>query len=169
MIRDRSGQAVKLTLFTNSGDNVNEHFVTVAKEQLKAVGVEVELRMEETTALIARLNRKDFDMAVYSVSFEADPDAKSIWYTKETLNRASYSNPEVDKLLDEGRSLPGCAQGRRKEIYSKIDRLLVTDQPYTFLFAQKTMLVVNNKVRDLKPSPWFPFGSQDIHELWRKD
>ncbi|MSQ15011.1 MAG: hypothetical protein EXR50_04005 [Dehalococcoidia bacterium] len=159
LLRDKDGNQIKLTLYTSSGNKVREGVATVAREQFKEIGIDLTVQLEQFTALVDRMNKsKDFDMVVIGWSLGADPDSKSVWHSSQRgdggLNVINYVNPEVDKLLDEGRTLPGCDQGSRKEIYSKFQKILAEDQPYNFLFAPRILYGVSSRLQGVNPSPW---------------
>jgi peptide/nickel transport system substrate-binding protein len=69
-------------------------------------------------------------------SLSVDPDAYEIWDSSQIekgFNFISYRNPEVDRLLEEGRREYN--HEKRKRIYWRIHELIAEDQPYTFLFV----------------------------------
>ncbi len=159
LLKDMDGKQIKLNIYTSSGNKVREGVATVAKEQFKELGIDVTIQLEQFTALVDRMNKsRDFDMVVIGWSLGPDPDSKSIWHSSQRgeggLNVINYVNPEVDQLLDQGRTLPGCDQSERKEIYSRFQRILADDQPYNFLFAPKILFGVNSRFQHIDPSSW---------------
>ncbi len=159
LLKDKDGKQIKLNIYTSSGNKVREGVATVAKEQFKELGIDVTIQLEQFSALVDRMNKsRDFDMVVIGWSLGPDPDSKSVWHSSQRgeggLNVINYVNPEVDQLLDQGRTLPGCDQSKRKDIYSKFQRILAEDQPYNFLFAPKILYGVNNRFQRVDPSPW---------------
>ena len=65
-----------------------------------------------------------------------DIDPKQIWHSdsarKGGSNFISYSNPEVDRLIDKGRMEVN--RQKRIQIFKKVYRLIAEDAPYLFLF-----------------------------------
>jgi len=62
-----------------------------------------------------------------------DPDQYSIWHsTQVQTNITHYSNPRIDKLLEDGRTTIN--QEDRKQIYLDFQRFLVEDAPAIFLY-----------------------------------
>jgi peptide/nickel transport system substrate-binding protein len=62
-----------------------------------------------------------------------DPDQYSVWHSTQTqTNITRYSNPRIDKLLEDGRTIIDIAQ--RKPIYLDFQRFLVEDSPAIFLY-----------------------------------
>lgn len=70
-------------------------------------------------------------LAIYDMPL--DPDQYSVWHTtqKET-NISKYSNPRIDKLLEDGRI--ELDHENRKKIYLDFQRFLLEDAPAIFLY-----------------------------------
>ena len=49
-------------------------------------------------------------------------------------NLASYVNPDVDELIRQARSVPGCDQAERAELYYQIQQIAHDDVAYDFTF-----------------------------------
>ena len=64
-----------------------------------------------------------------------DPDLYDVWHSSAArpggLNVTQYKNPEIDKLLEAGRTT--FDQAKRKAVYDRIQEIMAEDQPYTFL------------------------------------
>lgn len=154
----KDGKPLKFTLVTNSGNKVREQIATIAQDQLKKIGVQVDTNLMEWNAFLDKVNKThDFDAIVLGWSLGIDPDQKSIWSTSEYpngLNSTKYSNPEVDTLLEQARRLPGCSQEGRKALYDTFQERISDDQPYTFLYIPKTLLITNKRLQGIEPSVW---------------
>jgi peptide/nickel transport system substrate-binding protein len=69
-----------------------------------------------------------------------DPDQYSIWHSTQTqTNITRYSNPRIDKLLEDGRTILSVAD--RKQIYQDFQRFLVEDAPAMFLYYPTTYTI----------------------------
>lgn len=69
-----------------------------------------------------------------------DPDQYSIWHSTQTqTNITHYSNPRIDKLLEDGRTTLAVAD--RKQIYQDFQRFLVEDAPAMFLYYPTTYTI----------------------------
>ncbi len=133
--------------------------VTIAQQQFKEVGVQVEIQLEEWNAFLDRLTKsRDFDMVVVGWALGVDSGTqKSIWHSSEIkagFNFVSFVNPEVDKIMEENVKVPGCDKAKRLEMLYKWQQILADEQPYDFLFIGKTLLVANNKLKGVEPSPF---------------
>ena len=69
-----------------------------------------------------------------------DPDQYSVWHsTQQQTNITHYSNPRIDKLLEDGRTVLDISE--RKQIYLDFQRFLVEDSPAIFLYYPTTYTI----------------------------
>ncbi|MBI3443326.1 ABC transporter substrate-binding protein [Candidatus Woesebacteria bacterium] len=62
-----------------------------------------------------------------------DPDQYSVWHSTQVASNIShYSNPRIDKLLEDGRAALSLEE--RRKIYLDFQRFLVEDSPAVFLY-----------------------------------
>ena len=77
-------------------------------------------------------------LAVFDVP--DDPDQYSIWHSTQTAtNITHYSNPRIDKLLEDGRTEIDIQS--RKQTYFDFQRFLVEDSPAAFLYYPTTYTI----------------------------
>lgn len=79
----------------------------------------------------------DFQALLAIFDAPEDPDQYSIWHSTQTAtNVTKYSNPRIDKLLEDGRTEINLEE--RKKIYLDFQRFLVEDSPAIFLYYPTT-------------------------------
>ena len=111
----------------------------VVQEQLKQIGIEAELNLVETATMIEVVHSADpalrtYEIAVTGTSGHVDPGELAVNFkTGSSRNLASYSNPRVDELIDQGMAATDTAE--RAEIYQEIQRILLEDLPWINLFV----------------------------------
>jgi len=81
-------------------------------------------------------------------------------------NLASYVNPDVDKLIDEARSVPGCDQAKRAAIYAQIAQKQHDDVAYVWTYDPNVFQVANTRVGNFNPGPsWVYYGyTADVNQ-----
>lgn len=160
-ILDKNGQPFEFTLFYGNKDT--QKYWVMYQEDLKKVGVNMKLQMLEWNALLKNMDERKFDaIAMAWGGGSVDLDPKQIWHSDSAKeggsNRIGYSNPEVDKLIDEGAG--ELDKKKRVQIYRKVYRLIADDAPYLFLFNDKYILyAVNKKVGIPKDTYKFAVGT----------
>jgi len=91
-----------------------------------------ELGIEVTVSAQAGIPTEfDAFMAIFDIP--KDPDQYSMWHSsQEITNIANYSNPRIDKLLEDGRLELDFE--KRKKIYLDFQRFLLEDAPAVFMY-----------------------------------
>lgn len=138
----------------------SEKYWTIIKEDAKQAGVEITLKFMEWNSFIKAIDDRNFDMmAMGWGGGDVESDPKQIWHStsngKGGSNYISYSNPEVDKLIDEGRG--ELDKAKRNKIFKKAYTLIAEDVPYIFMFNRKYEFYANsNKI--IKPTETFKYN-----------
>ena len=155
-VLDRDGQPFRFTILTNQGNDVRRQVAELIQQQLKAIGIDVRIKVIEWSTFVHEfIDKRRFDAVLLGWSLSRDPDLYDIFHSSKTkegeYNFVSYANPEVDRLLIEGRRTFNQAQ--RAHIYHQIHRYLYDDQPYTFLFVPDALPIVSARFRNVVTSP----------------
>ncbi|MCF4099365.1 ABC transporter substrate-binding protein [Maritalea mediterranea] len=118
----------------------------VIQQQLAAGGIEVELVNKEIGEFVQDWRNSDFDMFVSANGGNPDPDQYfyRTFYSGGSTNVFQYDNPELNDMLDKGRSETD--QATRKEIYDDVQRMLACEGPVAHLAYGNLFTAVNNKV-----------------------
>ncbi len=138
-IREKGGRTLKVRLVTYPERAALPPTAEVMQAQLREVGFDVEVVVTQVDAANALRNQGDFDMNLVGrgLLFVPDPDDNLMldYYSANTVKNGwgayHYSNPEVDRLLLEGRAL--FDQEDRKAVYDQVQALLLEDAPMVYL------------------------------------
>jgi peptide/nickel transport system substrate-binding protein/microcin C transport system substrate-binding protein len=138
------------------------------QEDLRRVGIVMDIRLMEWNALSKSVDEKSFDAIGMSWGGgDVDLDPKQIWHSASAArggsNFVNYSNPQVDKLIDEGRA--ELSKPKRIALFRKVYDLIADDAPYAFFFNGKYLLYgASRKVG--RPKDAFPFASPYSPSGW---
>ncbi len=175
-VREKDGVPLS---FKISYSNILQHFETtalVAQDQLNQIGFGVEVELIEWANYL--------DQIYFGQAYDATPmsnsggtstpdpnDFTTLLLSKEDVpgsgnNLASYVNPEVDALIEQARTLPGCDQAERAEIYYQIQQIANQDVAYNWTYVPNIFQVANNRIGNFNPGPaWVFYGyTAYIHE-----
>jgi len=153
---EKDGKRFEFTIITNQANDQRRRTAEIIQRRLKEVGIKVHLRILEWAVFLNEfVNKKRFEAIILGWSLSRDPDCFDIWHSSKTkegeFNFVSYSNPVVDRLLEEGRRT--FDRDKRTRIYHRIHELLYEDQPYLFLFVPDALPVVNSRFKGIEPAP----------------
>lgn len=152
----RDGKPFRFTILTNQGNQQRLLTAQIVQQRLRLVGVDVKIRVVEwATFLKEFVDKGNFEVVMLGWNISQDPDMYDIWHSSKTnpgeLNFIGYKNPEVDRLLEEGRSTFDIE--KRKKAYFRIQDILADEQPYTFLYVPDALPVVSARIRGVEPAP----------------
>ncbi len=152
----RNGQPFTFELLTNQGNEERRKVAEIVQAELRDIGVGVEIRTVEWAALLKEYIRKrNFQAIILGWGTGIDPDQYDVWHSSKTapdeLNYISYKNPEVDELLEKGRS--SCLEQERLPYYRRLQEVLADDQPIVFLYYRDTLAAVSSRVHGIVPAP----------------
>ncbi|MEK7874331.1 MAG: ABC transporter substrate-binding protein [Chloroflexota bacterium] len=124
------------------------------KEQLKAIGIDLQIELLAQGPLVDRLNQKNFELIWYNVGDLLDePDLvlNSLYVSNGSRNFGNFSDKEVDALINE-QSLTTDFAKRRQLVLRLQERLLETGS-YPIAFWSVYRRAWWNEVHDYKPGP----------------
>ena len=109
-------------------------------------GFDVKLNVMEFASSLAAETRGDFEAYLLNWSGRVDADGNftQFMHTGASNNNQKYSNPEVDKLLDQARSVSDVAE--RRALYAKMWPLQRQDLPIVYLYSQKNLAGMTARV-----------------------
>jgi peptide/nickel transport system substrate-binding protein len=125
----------------------------VLADQMKKVGIEVEIKQYEYGVWLDRFNTKQFALAWNITGGNADPDAlmTNRLHSKLGANQNNSSDTEIDKLLEEGKLITDL--GKRKEHYANVQRVLVQKVPQIWVFSSDLIHVMKRTVKNYESHP----------------
>ncbi|HET7318342.1 MAG TPA: peptide-binding protein [Nitrospirota bacterium] len=154
-IREKNGRPFRFTIMTNQGNNERIRTAQIIQQNLKAVGIKVDIRVMEWQAFLEQIDKRSFDVIILGWSMSRDPDLYDIWHSSKTrkgeYNFIGYSNPTVDRLLVAGRRTFDIE--KRKKIYYRIHAILAEEQPYAFLYVPDATPIVHKRFKGIEVAP----------------
>ena len=131
--------------------------VAVMQQQLREVGIALDIRSYEPATFLADVAHGAFQMyGLRWVGGNQDPDIleyvfHSSKFPPNGANRAYYSNPRVDALIDRARR--DIDQKTRKPLYADVQSILAVDLPYINMWYLDNVVVHTRRVRNLNLDP----------------
>ncbi len=100
-------------------DSENRNEAELLKQQLEKAGISVDIRQVDQTAEISTAISGDFDVLLWRNHPGEDPDTEYVWWqSHELTNFGKINDPEIDRLLEVGRTTADPAA--RKAAYEGI-------------------------------------------------
>lgn len=143
----------------------------IMQQSLSEVGIDMEITPKEKSAAFEPIIGKwgadnigpssDFHSMVEDLTFLFDPDNYAYSYhTNNFFNFAYYSNDQVDKWLDEARTVTD--RNKRQELYSNVQKKVTEDIPAIWQAWWNTNQGLQKKVQNFNIYPNFALHLENV-------
>ena len=182
----KDGKPVKLLMVTTPGSDVVESMSLLIKQELAAIGIDVEVKWVQWPTLLRQymMNKEPgasqeprYNNGPRAVSDEAwdmtlmghntDPLAPSgsrVFYASDGgLNSFGFFNDRVDQLFQKIRSKDGLNKDDRSLMYGELARVISEEQPVDFITYTRANRGFQKNVRGIEPGINMGYN----YYLWR--
>lgn len=173
-LRDRDGNAVEFSVITNSGNRPRESMATMIQQDLKKIGIQLNVVTLDFNSLLERITQTYNYEACLLGSVNADLDPSTIRTAWESSGEEHQWNPkqkspatpweaEIDSLLrSESTSVN---QHARKQYWDKIQKIAWEQEPFIYLVNKDTLVAISPLVKNAQPSVLRPQTYWNIEQL----
>lgn len=163
--RDPDGDGPEPRLRLSLKVSTNEFIrlqAAVIQQDLKRVGIDLDVRSHEFATLYADVLKGNFQLFTLQWVGVSDPDMlRRVFHSKQMppngFNRGFYENPEVDRLIDA--AMAAESDDERRALYGEAQRVVAEDAPYISLWYKTNVAVSGTRIEGvtLTPSAEFTF------------
>jgi peptide/nickel transport system substrate-binding protein len=127
----------------------------VVKQNLRAIGIEVEIRAQDTPTWLRRIyTNYDFDLTSNTLSALPDPTlgVQRLYWSKNIVkgipfsNSSGYANPEMDKVLEAAQTETDPA--KRKAYFVEMQKIAQRDLPVLDLFVLERATLFDKRLKN---------------------
>ncbi|HEY4358473.1 MAG TPA: ABC transporter substrate-binding protein [Acidobacteriaceae bacterium] len=153
---DKNGIRLRFTLKTST-DETTRLTAQAMQQQLRAAGIEMNIRSAEFGTFYADITKGAFQMYILRwIGSNEDPDIFRYAYATASFppkggNRGRYSNPRVDALIDAASAETN--EDKRREAYAQIQQILAEDLPGIMLYYPNNEVVHSTRLTNVKLNP----------------
>ncbi|MBI5365855.1 MAG: hypothetical protein HZA54_02360 [Planctomycetes bacterium] len=163
-VRDKDGVAFRFELNLPASNVTGEKIASVVKEQFRKSGIDVTIKPAEWAVFIENLQKKRFDCCFLSWSMGYRQDPFQIWHSSQCdveggSNRIEFRHQEADELIEKAR-VEFDAE-KRDAMYRRFHGILHDEQPYTFLYAPKSLMAIDQRFRNVAVFPFYRYGVRE--------
>ncbi|MBI2906636.1 MAG: ABC transporter substrate-binding protein [Chloroflexi bacterium] len=153
---------LKTTLLVGS----KQEQAVLAKNELAKIGIDAELLMVDSPIRYDMMERRAFDLDSFRwTDNTGDPDETlfTFYYTGGSRNYASFSNKEVDELIDkQARTMD---PGARRAIVDDIEKRIMEELSILIFFWDVAQTGAWNEVKNFRPGTGFHQWSK-LDQVW---
>jgi len=143
---------VPVTLTITNGSDIQQAG-EVVQSMAREAGFDVKINAMEFASSLQAAYAGDFQAYLIGWSGRADPDG-NMWqmlHTGGTFNYGHYSNPDVDKALDDARTV--AATDQRRAFYTKVWAQERKDLPLIYLWNAKNIVGMKKSITGFQQVP----------------
>jgi len=153
-VLDRDGRPLELTVTLPTTSQPRRQMAAQAQEQLRQLGVRLEVQALEGPVWGGRHSSGNFDISFGSATQIPSPSGLSqSWSCRGGTNVARYCNPAVDSLI----SAAVLSQSNPSPLWREVLRRIEADAPAAFLYAPVNVVAVHRRFERVQlraDSPW---------------
>jgi peptide/nickel transport system substrate-binding protein len=175
---DSDGKPVEFSILTSSTNADRAKMAALIQDDLKQLGMRVQVVPLESRSLIDRVTQsRDYDACIMGIaSYDADPNSDiSVWLSSGGLHlwNPSQAYPatsweaEINRLIEEQMSARTFDQ--RKKLYDRAQEILAENQPMIFLASPDILAGAKNFVGNFHPAVLEPYVLWNVEQLYIKN
>jgi peptide/nickel transport system substrate-binding protein len=172
---DSDAKPVEFSILTSSSSADRTKMATLIQDDLKQIGMRVQVVPLEFRSLIDRVTQtREYEACVLGlVSFDADPTADlNFWLSSggTHLWNPSQGHPatawegEIDKLMEQQLAAPSYEQ--RKKSFDRAQEILAENQPVVFLASPDILVGAKNSIGNFHPTVLEPYVLWNVEQLY---
>ena len=155
------------TIWYNVPNQTRMDIAEIVQHALREINIDVSVDGLEWGDYLTRTEEGEHDMFILgwvSVTGDADYGLYPLFHSENfggAGNRTFYSNPEVDRLLELGRS--EIIEEKRLEVYRDVQQIIRDEAPWIFINQGETLVAVASNLNGFAINP---AGHHDYYGVW---
>lgn len=174
---DAKGNRVEFTIIAPMGNEIRVRSAVVIQEDLKKLGMNVQVAPIDNASLSARIGASyDYEAVLFGTSAtEPDPSSytdmlrsgsgQHLWYPNQAKPATDWE-ARLDELNT--RQAHEVDRDRRRAIFRDIQLLMAEQMPLIPIVTRHIAVAANPRVHNYRPSPLPPFSLWNAEELFVK-
>jgi peptide/nickel transport system substrate-binding protein len=175
---DADGKSVEFSIVTSASNADRAKMATLIQDDLKQLGMRVQVVPLELRSLIDRVTQtKEYDACVLGIaSYDADPNPDlNVWLSSGGMHlwNPSEKRPatdweaEIDRLMEQQLTVTSTAQ--RKKLYDRVQEILAERQPMIFLASPDILVGSKTGIGNFHPAVLEPYVLWNAEQLYQRN
>jgi peptide/nickel transport system substrate-binding protein len=171
MLEDAAGAPVRFSLITQKGNTALEKGAAFIRDELKKVGLAVDVVPLEVGALVDRMTKGDYDALYFrfltsdsdpatSMDFWLSSGGAHVWNMDQAVPATPWEK-QIDTLM--GQMAADRNPSRRRQLFLEVQKVLSQNLPIIYFAMPRVYVATSTRVTGVVPSPFRP------NVLWNAD
>jgi peptide/nickel transport system substrate-binding protein len=165
VLKGPDGVPFKFQLTYPAGNAAYQQMVLYLKDSYARAGITIDPNPLDWSVFSQKLKGRDFDAISLGWGTNIESDLYQAFHSDQIKdqgdNMCSYSNPDLDKVIEEARRTVD--EPKRMALWHKAHQIIHEDQPYTFLVARKELAFMDGRFKNVQV---VPTGLNDLSEWY---
>jgi peptide/nickel transport system substrate-binding protein len=164
LLEDANGRPARFTITTQKGQTAVERGASVIRDELKTIGLTVDIAALEGNAAVVRYMSGGYEAGYFHVGMtDTDPGLQleywlsgggfHIWDLGQTAPATPWEK-EIDGLM--AKQTATFDEAERKKIFDQVQRIFAEHLPVLHFAAPRIFVAVSSRVTGLMPAPLRP-------------
>ena len=174
LLYDRNGNAVEFSIVTNAGNRSRENMATMIQQDLKKIGIKVNVVTLDFNSLLERMTQTyNYEACLLgTVNGDLDPSSQMsmwlssgenhIWNPKQKAAATAWE-AEIDKEMRIQASATDPL--KRKAAWDQVQRIAWEQEPIIYLVNKESLVGISPMVKNAQPSAFRPQTYWNVEEL----
>jgi len=160
LVDDASGRTARFTLLTQKGNSIRERSAAIIQEQLKSIGLQLDVVPLEVRSMLERWGKSDYDAILFAIEFDSIDPARNmdfwrssapfhVWQPRQSTPATTWE-AKIDDLIAKQSTTLDSAERRR--LFADAQRTLAEHEPALYFAAPKIILATSGRVRGITPA-----------------
>jgi peptide/nickel transport system substrate-binding protein len=171
---DDRGRTVSFALLTQKGNSVRERSAAMIQEQLRQIGVNVDVVAREPRSMIGQWSTGDYEAIYYAIEFDSFDPARNLefwlssgpfhfWHPNQTSPSTSWE-ARLDALMTQQSTTLDSAE--RHKLFAEAQRVFAEHEPVLYFAAPKIIVATSARVGGVTPSVLAPLVLWNAERLY---
>ena len=152
VLEDAEGKPFEFELVYFQDSEDTKRIVLFLKDMYARAGILMHPKPTEWSVMLDLLDKKNFDAITLGWSSGVETDIYQMFHGSQTVsggdNFINYKNERLDQLIDRARATVD--EDKRMPLWQECERILYQDQPYTFLMRRKSMVFIDQRMKNVQ-------------------
>jgi peptide/nickel transport system substrate-binding protein len=173
-LRDKSGNAVEFSIATNAGNRARESMATMIQQDLKKIGIKVNVVTLDFNSLLERMTQSyNYEACLLGFqNVELDPNSQmAVWLSSADNHQwnpsqktpATEWEAEIDKLM-RAQAASG-DEHKRKQYWDRVQQIAWEQEPFIYLINKDALVAIASSVKGAEPSVFRPQTFWNVETL----
>jgi len=158
---DRDGHPVEFSVITNAGNRARERMAVLIQQDLRRLGIQLNIVTLDFPSLIERITRTfQYEACLLGMNnIDLDPNGQmNVWLSSSPQHQWNPGQAapetsweaEIDKLMRTQAST--LDPNRRKASFDRVQQIVSEEAPFLYLVNKNALVAVSPALRNVKPS-----------------